>query len=531
MGRFQLAAMGEAKRKKLRECPAKGESITPEECGRGRNSRIACPVECPHNPFAAGNHHEHFEALESKVVGLLGRKLIAELTPSQVRELADAMNRGDDFTTQALLAWHLCGEGRLAKWQAEGFAREWKNDEVVMLGHFATLRPALLEFRGVRDELTCTAVDLLRPELPAFPVIDAVAAARVGRYEILLGWIYELPTGHRLSGGVAAMPPMGAHDPSEAFAAILDHLGAPAADRDLWLLEHTILLAESFRAIEAARRDPSSRHDLDLVPDAFRANVATLNDEGEVLADHPQPALDGKTPREAAAEPALRPRLARLLKEFICSGDQLRRTAGVDLDFNLLLRELRLDELILPPPPLGFLDEIDADPIDRLSLDPPPPQDLLDGEELDDRLQAATGDEALWNRLEIRLADVLDAFNDLPDKLNANELEVLQSTVLAALGALHPAQPPGYEPDPERMLARYESWIRSGDDQEELAGYVERIFEETRQPALCEAAADMMFFLEKQSGKKLRPKKLDALMTALAAAVWEAAHWPPVLPA
>jgi hypothetical protein len=71
--------------------------------------------------------------------------------------------------------------------------------------------------------------------------------------------------------------------------------------------------------------------------------------------------------------------------------------------------------------------------------------------------------------------------------------------------------------------------MKSGDDEEDLADYAERIFKETRQPALCEAAADMMFFLEKQSGKKLRPKKLDVLMTALAAAIWEAAHWPPVL--
>jgi hypothetical protein len=520
--------MGEAKQKKQRDCPAKGGVITPEECGRGRNSSIACPVTCPYNPFAAANHQEQFEALESKVLGLLGRKLIAELTPSQVREMADAMHRDDDFTTQALLTWHLIGEERLAKWQAEDFARDWKNDEAVMLRHLATLRPALLEFREVLDEQTCTAVDLLRPELPAFPVIDPGAASRVGRYEILLGWLYQVPTGQRLSGGVATMPAMGTQAPEDAFTAILDHLGAPADERDRWLLEHMILLGESFRAIESARLDPSKRHDLDLVPDAFRASVATLDDEGEVLADHPQPAFNGKTLREAAADPALRPGVVQLLKEFIRSGDRLRRTAGLDIDFNLLLRELRLDELILLPPPLGVLEEEEVDFDNDIPLDPPPLQEMLDGEELNDRLQAATGDEALWNRLEIRLADVLDAFNDLPDKLNANELEALQSTALAALGALHPDQPPGYDPSPERLLARYEAWMRSGDDQEDLADYAERIFEETRQPALCEAAADMMFFLEKQSGKKLRPKKLDVLLTALAAAIWEAAHWPPV---
>ncbi len=520
--------MGEAKRKKQRDCPAKGGVITPEDCGRGRNSSIACPVTCPHNPFAAANHQEHFEALESKVLGLLGRMLIAELTPSQVREMADAMNRDDDFTTQALLSWHLIGEGRLAKWQADGFARDWKNDEAVMLRYFTSLRPVLLEFREVVDELTCTAVNLLHPDLTAFPVIDPGAASRVGRYEVLLGWLYEVPTGQRLGGGVVTMPSTGVQDPADAFAALLDHLGAPAEGRDLWLLEHMILLGESFRAIESARRDPSTRYDLDLVPDAFRASVATLDDGGEVLADHPQPALDGKTPREAAADPALRPQLVRLLKEFIRSGDRLRRTAGLDIDSNLLLRELRLDELILPPPPLGFLDEdADFDNAD-IPLDPPPLQEMLDGDELNDRLQAATGDEALWNRLEIRLADVLDAFNDLTDKLNANELEALQSTVLAALGALHPDQPPGYDPNPDRMLARHEAWITSGDDQESLADYLDRIFEETRQPALCEAAADMMMFMEKQTGRKLRPKKLDALFTALAAAIWEAAHWPPV---
>lgn len=521
--------MGEAKRKKQRDCPATGGVITPEECGRGRNSSIACPVTCPHNPFAAANHHEQFEALESKVLGLLGRKLVAEFTPSQVREMADAIQQNDDFTTQALLTWHLIGEGRLAKWQAEDFARDWKNDEIVMLRHLATLRPVLLEFREVIDEQTCFAVDLLHPELPAFPVIDPGAANRIGRYEIVLGWLYEVPAGQRLGGGVVQMPSMGSQDPAEAFTVLLDHLGAPSNDRDRWLLENMILVGESFSAIETARLDPSKRHDLDLVPDAFRASVATLDDEGEVLADHPQPELDGKTLREAAADPTLRPRVVQLLKEFIRSGDRLRRTAGLDIDFNLLLRELRLDELILPPPPLGFVEEDDVDFDNDVPLDPLPSQAMLEGDELNDRLQAATGDEALWNRLEIRLADVLDALNDLPDKLNAHELEALQSTVLAALGALHPDQPPGYDPDPERMLARYEAWMRSGDDQEDLADYAERIFEETRQPALCEAAADMMFFLEKQSGKKLRPKKLDVLMTALAAAVWEAAHWPPVL--
>ena len=245
------------------------------------------------------------------------------------------------------------------------------------------------------------------------------------------------------------------------------------------------------------------------------------------FAEKPLPALGGMTPRAAAADPASRALLVHLMKGHVSQCDGQRRTRGADIDLNPLLHDLGLDELILPPPPLGFVEEEEYD--DEIPLDPPPPQDLLDGEELENRLDRVIADEALWNRLEIRLADILDAFNDLSDKLNPNELATLQSAVLTALGALHPDQPPGYEPDPERMLARYESWMTSGDDQESVGDFLDRIFAETRQPELCESAADLLIHLEKESGKKLRPKKLDALFAAIAAAVWEAAHWPPVL--
>ena len=245
------------------------------------------------------------------------------------------------------------------------------------------------------------------------------------------------------------------------------------------------------------------------------------------FADTPIPALDGLTPRAAVADPASRARLVQLMKGHVSRCDIQRRTRGEDFDLNPLLHELGLDELILPPPPLGHVEEEEYD--DEIPLDPPPPQELLEGDELESRLDRVIADEALWNRLDIRLADILDAFNDLSDKLNPNELEALQSTVLSALGALHPDQPPGYEPIPDRMLARYESWMTSGDEKESIGDYLDRIFVETRQPALCEAAADLLIFREKESGKKLRPKKLDALFTAIAAAVWEAAHWPPQL--
>jgi hypothetical protein len=301
---------------------------------------------------------------------------------------------------------------------------------------------------------------------------------------------------------------------------------------------------ETVEIVDTTPQKPDD-YDRDLVPPGFADGTAPLEiksvvflrettaiSELELLyrgfADKPDAGFDGKSPREAAADPALRPKLVRQMKRMVGGVDRERRGKGVDFDLNPLLEELGLHELILPPPPLGFAgreEEFD----DEIPLDPPPPQVLLEGEELEKRLDRTSDDEAFWNRLEIRLADILDAFNDLSDKLNAHELQLLQSTVLSALGALHPDQPPGYEPDPERMLARYESWMRSGGDRESVGEFLDRIFAETRQPELCEAAADLLILLEKETGKKLRPKKLDALFTAIAAAVWEAAHWPPVL--
>lgn len=653
--------MGQAKNKKQRECPAKGGIITPEECGRGRNSTISCPVGCVHNPFAPANYQSLFSPLEIRVIDHLSRKLAAGLSPSQIREIAGAMGKDDVFTSHALHMWHIHGEGRLAKWKEAGFLRDWKNDDQVLLACFETIRPALFEFRGVIDEITSEAVDLLCPELPPFKLIDGATASRVGRFDVMLGWRYTLPSGVRGSGGMIPMPSLDARDPLVAFKDLLDHLGAPPGDSGAWLMEHMPLLAEAFTAIAAARRDkqigmadlkqfklrhgvgeseagplltllgnhprlfresqrpgesfmraavldescdrdrddeglvigdlrlhadhfeiqaigeanaaqvrrfiaslglplapeecvvtdlaqslPKHPYDRDLVPPGFLEDVGELEltarvalkepgAEGPSLlalsyrdfADKPLPALGGMSPRAAAADPASRARLVHLMKGHVSLCDGQRRTRGEDIDLNPLLKELGLDELILPPPPLGFVEEEEYD--DEIPLDPPPPQGLLEGEELEDRLDRVIADEALWNRLEIRLADILDAFNDLSDKLNPNELATLQSAVLTALGALHPDQPPGYEPDPERMLARYESWMTSGDDQESVGDFLDRIFEETRQPELCESAADLLIHLEKESGKKLRPKKLDALFTAIAAAVWEAAHWPPVL--
>ena len=106
--------------------------------------------------------------------------------------------------------------------------------------------------------------------------------------------------------------------------------------------QHLSLTSQRLTRVEAESELP--------LLEALRHQYATFIDE-------PLPWLDGRTPRAAAADPALRPRLVSLMKNHIRDADQRRRREGLDLDLNPLLAELELHELISEPPPLGFADE------------------------------------------------------------------------------------------------------------------------------------------------------------------------------
>jgi len=128
--------------------------------------------------------------------------------------------------------------------------------------------------------------------------------------------------------------------------------------------------------------------------------------------DQPVPALDGHTPREAARDPALRPKLIRLMKDRIRSCDERNLETGLDRDANWMLRELGLNEILFDPPPAGRtprtfrpapdgtddegdLDRDDDDETVALPMDPtlpaapPLPDRPFTADELQQRLRTA----------------------------------------------------------------------------------------------------------------------------------------------
>jgi hypothetical protein len=67
--------------------------------------------------------------------------------------------------------------------------------------------------------------------------------------------------------------------------------------------------------------------------------------------DNHIPLLDNRTPREAARDPALRPKLIHLMKHRVRSLDERNLQTGRTDDINWMLRELELTEIMFDPPP------------------------------------------------------------------------------------------------------------------------------------------------------------------------------------
>ena len=247
--------------------------------------------------------------------------------------------------------------------------------------------------------------------------------------------------------------------------------------------------------------------------------------------DQPVPALGGRTPREAAGDPALRPKLVRLMKSHVRSHDQKNLQTGRDADINWLLRELGLEELDVPPPPLRspleMADPEEMEPLDEederreekddgpnaYSPEPDPlPEQPIDLDEAARRLNKAmeefdTATEAL-NELEASGATLIpDASELTADLLSGTEFSCLVTFLLQAWFALVPpgCRAPRLRLPAMREAMRHELALVTP---REMSGSMEtlQIFvSDCRQPALLQVLVGRLFDSTRKMPKDMRP--------------------------
>jgi hypothetical protein len=254
--------MGQAK-KLGRNCPAAGQTITPAECGAGRVTKYACPIDCPFNPWRPDAYDELLaihDRLDAKVFPRLGQDL---------RSRGETITRpagGSGVATQDYFLEKLFRERA-----ADGltFFQRWEksrldgltNDEQVLFRAHAGMRPTAIEIQTAGDDQTCIVTDLLHPESGTFIIVDRSLAGIAGRFAQYLGWIYALPHYRRIHGVAVAMPAVQDMEAADILRASASHLGWQESTAQLqdWLAVNFAAFSEALNAISPVLFEESMR--------------------------------------------------------------------------------------------------------------------------------------------------------------------------------------------------------------------------------------------------------------------------------
>jgi hypothetical protein len=280
-------------KKHQRDCPVLGRMITSAECGAGRGSAYACPVECPFFPFTPANYDQHSE-IESRLVSKTYERASRLMSPAERERMLDELEdrQGDEvLANHSRFAW-------LYHWErdAEGltFGERWladrtsglSNDERVLLAGVNQSRPAVFEVERILDDQMVEGVDLLDGR--RLRIIDRGTASSVPRYSVLLIWHYPMPHYDRISGGGYFVPEVQEMAAVDVVREVIRHLGGPS-DPDgerRWLAQNFARTCDALGAVQSARwQDAMSAIDARFMKTDYRL----LRGEGldSVLAKHP----------------------------------------------------------------------------------------------------------------------------------------------------------------------------------------------------------------------------------------------------
>ncbi len=155
-----------------RFCPALDCAITAKRCGNERLTALACPLNCPYNPFNP-NAPQSFDAVLTKGLPAAAKWIEEGIGPNEWARRFDAMDRRFHperdlpliaYETQwAVLAMSRAGEAYGSLWQSyrDGTGAKLRNDARIFLEKLADSRAMLLEVTVASNALpyyTCREV-------------------------------------------------------------------------------------------------------------------------------------------------------------------------------------------------------------------------------------------------------------------------------------------------------------------------------------------------------------------------------------
>lgn len=194
-----------------------------------------------------------------------------------------------------------------------------------------------------------------------------------------------------------------------------------------------------------------------------------MRDQRRQWVDQPVPALGGKTPRQAAGEPSLRPKVVALVKESIRRSD--RAGLGKDRfeDEGWMAVELGLTELQLPVPPR--LAELPVKRVDGGR----PPSAAGDDADADDKppddLSALLSDAEAMDRnneaFEAKCPDLEDWVDRMTSLLDDHEYDSIHDLVALAWGLASARSERDITPNMDRLDHQLKALMRASRSQPE----------------------------------------------------------------
>jgi hypothetical protein len=499
-------------------------------------------VECPHFPFTPVNYGRHGE-IETGLVPKLHARAEQVLVGDSRKRYYAALQNAEKGSHQALgthselvQLFHLerdaDGLSFCDRWLADPKAG-LSNDERFLLSRMDRMRPALLEVQRLVDEQTMEVVDVFNGG--TLSLIDRSLAARADRYSTWLTWCYSMPHYERTNGIISEVPEFGDKSSWEGVEELIRNLGGPSdpTGRQVWLAWNFTRICKAMSTSGAARPEMSPHLLEGKAGDSPAFEEDFSRNPYATFVDESLPALNGQTPRAAAASVQTRQLLVKVMKRHIRDCDRQRREQGLDLDLNPVLKELGLHELISNSRPLNRISSAkwhrdgangasDLDNVLSFAFGPESEGDIpiLSAQEIDARLKTMrrkwpTHDDALEN-VRRTFPGLLEETHEILHRLiQPGDWLFLELLLVRACHILTPKVGPAPDWDSEALIDGVQEELRSLSelmDSLSLEEATESWLQDATQPVVMEDLTGILYGFIERAAEHERPSAASALV-------------------